>query len=202
MLVSNERLVGCSVLSLHVGGTIAKTVSPIIDPNELKVVAFFVDGAVVRGEEAGNILETKSIREFSSLGMIVDSADEFVNEGDVIRLDEIIALDFKLIGLLVETKRGTKLGKVVGFTMNVDNFMIQQIVVKRPFMKSFNDPELLIGRSEVVEISDYKITVKDEESKIRKNAMTKDFVPDFVNPFREQQLATADNRIPDVPDKQ
>ena len=77
------------------------------------------------------------------------------------------------------------------YTINTDGFMVQQLIVQRPIMKSFLDPELVIGRSEVVEINDDAIIVRDEESKIRVNATREDFVPNFVNPFREPRLSTA-----------
>lgn len=202
MLISDARISNYPVLSLHIGGEIARIISPIVDPNDLKIIAFFVSGAIVRGEEVGNILKTDSIREISKLGIIVDSADEFVEEGDVIRIDEILGLNFSPIGLKVESKKGSNLGKVIGYMINTENFLIQQVIVKRPMIKSFMDSELLIGRSEIVEVTDYKIIVRDEEDKIRQNAMKKDFVPDFVNPFREQRLATAESRIPDEPNTQ
>ena len=62
---------------------------------------------------------------------------------------------------------GKKLGKVIDYTATTDNFTIQQIIVKRPLVKSFVDPELTIHRKEIVEITDYKIIVKDEEKIIK-----------------------------------
>ena len=196
MLVANENLVNCPILSVHVAEEIAVTLEPVIDPDKLKIVAFFVDGPLVGVEDNGDILRVQDIREYSSLGMVVDSIEEFVKEGDVVALDKVLALNFSLVGLKVETKKGTRLGKVAGYIVNSENFAIQQIVVQRPFLKAFNDPELLVGRSEVVEVTDEKIIVKDEEAKIRENAVKKDFIPSFVNPFREPQLATFDNQNP------
>ncbi|MBQ3309507.1 hypothetical protein IJG78_02420 [Candidatus Saccharibacteria bacterium] len=207
MLINATKLVNCSVLSLHVGGKIAETTGLIIDPNDLKVAGFDLVGPDVGGEN-GTVLQPKDIREFSEIGMVVDSIDEFVKPEDVVKLDEVIKLNFTLEGIKVETKKGTKLGKVTGYTVNTENFLVQQLVVGRPFMKAFLDPELLIGRSEVVEVNDDKIIVKDEEDKIRKNAMTEDFVPNFVNPFRdvrlapEPELSQADSQTLDELDKQ
>ena len=113
-------------------------------------------------------------------------------------------LNFNLIGLKVETKKGSKLGKVSDYTVTDDNFSVQQIIVKRPLIKSFVDPELTIPRKEIVEITDYKIIVKDEEKVIRARAEKEDFIPNFVNPFRknEQDLAPADTKNPADIDKQ
>ena len=194
MLVNASRLVGYPVLSLHVGGPIAWTDAEVVDPEKLKIVAFLVSGPAIQNDpEAGDILETRDVREFSNIGMIVDSVETFVNEGDVIKLDKILKLNFSLIGLKVETKKGSKLGKVSDFVVDTDTFTVHQLIVKRPVVKAIIDPELTIPRKEILEVNDYKIIVKDEEEKIRKRATKDDFVPNFVNPFREPDLST--NRI-------
>lgn len=194
MLVNASRLRNYPVLSLHVGGPIAWVESEIVDPEKLKIVAFNVDGPAIKNDpEAGNILEARDVREFSNMGMIVDSIETFVNPGDVIKLDKILALNFALEGLKVETKKGTKLGKISDFIVDTETFTVIQLVVKRPIVKAFLDPELIIPRKEIVEVNDYKIIVKDEEEKIRKRATREDFVPNFVNPFREPDFSA--NRI-------
>lgn len=193
MLISANSLIRYPVLSMHIGGQIAFVTDLVIDPDNLKVVAFRVAGPEVGGE-VGDLLQTKDVREYSNLGIIIDSIDEFVNETDVIKLRKILEIDFSLIGKKVVTKKGSKLGKVVGYNISTDDFSIMQLQVARPILKSFLDPELLIGRSEVVKVTDDKIVVKDEESKIRQKAMSDDFVPNFVNPFREPNLSTTDTK--------
>ena len=187
------------MLSLHVGQPIAEVLEPIIDPNDLKIIGFVVRGGVIGGE-IGNILRVESVREYSDIGIIVDSEDVFVSRVDVMKIDEIMSLEFKLTGLKCVTKKGTKLGKIVSYTVDTGNFEIMQIVVQRPVLKSFIDPELLIPRNEIVEVDDYKVVVKDEEDKIRKRATKEDFVPNFVNPFRQPGFSTIDNQTPDEPD--
>lgn len=195
MLLSYTTLLNHPVLSLHVGGEVARLGLPIIDPSDLKVIAYQVSGPTIGGE-VGDILMVRDMRETDKIGAIIDSTDVLVNREDVLKIDKIMRLNFHLIGHKVVTKRGSRLGKVIDFTLNPDTFMIQQLVVKRPIAKAFFDPELLIGRSEVVEIDDYKLVVKDEEAKIREKAR-EDFQADFVNPFRQQRLATIDNKEPD-----
>ena len=183
-------------MSLHVGQMIAETLEPIIDPNDLKIVGFVVGGGVVGGE-IGNILRTESIREYSDVGMIVDSEDVFVSRIDVRKIDEVMSYEFQLVGLKCVTKKGTKLGKVIGYTVDLTTYDIMQVIVQRPVLKAFLDPELIIPRKEIIEVDDYKITVKDEEDKIRKRATKEDFVPNFINPFRQPNFSTADNQSPD-----
>lgn len=188
MLISSARLPGYPVLSLHVGGPVARIVSPIVDPHSLRIIGYRVDGPLI-GREAGEILPESSIRDFAPPGIIIDSTDELVNPDDIIRISEVLELHFDLVGLKVVTKKGTKLGKVANFTFDSDTGEIMQLIVQRPAFKAFIDPELTISRSEIVEVDDYKVTIKDEEAKIRKKAQA-EFVPNFVNPFREPDFAT------------
>ncbi|MBQ2637576.1 PRC-barrel domain-containing protein [Candidatus Saccharibacteria bacterium] len=191
MLMNGSRLINFPILSLHVGGAIARTARPVINPDNLKIIAYETIPTPLLDEEAGEILETRDVREFANVGMIVDSGDVFVNRGDVIKLDKILDLNFDLIGLKVETKKGTKLGKVLDYTVNTDDFSVLQLIIKRPAMKAFLDPELVIPKKEIVEITDYKVIVKDEEDKIRKKAVKENFVPNFVNPFREPDFSSS-----------
>lgn len=181
------------ILSVQDSGKIGTIASTIIDPDSLKIIAFRVHGAI--GSGGGNILDAGAIREYSEFGLVIDSTDELVRDDDVIKIKNVLELNFSLLGLRVETKKGSKLGKVLDFTVTKDNFSVQQIIIKRPAVKSFFDSELIIPRSEIVEITDYKIIVRDEEKVIKERALKEDFVPNFVNPFRKTEQAPAPDRI-------
>ena len=200
MLVMNSRLIGAPVLSVQAGGAIGKIISTIIDPNDLKVIAFRLEGPMINRQQ--NLLDVRSVREYSNYGFVIDNVDELVSEDDVIKISEILKLNFNLIGLKVETKKGSKLGKVQDFTVTSEDFIVQQIIVKRPAVKAFIDPELTISRNEIVEITDYKVIIKAEEKVLTEKAKKEDFIPNFVNPFRthEPGFAPTDTKIPDAQD--
>lgn len=199
MLVAGSKLAGYPVLSLHVGGEIARTKEPIIDPDGLKIIGYKLEGPLI-GSEVGDILDVNSVREFAASGMIVDSSDEFANRGDIVRMDKVMDLNFKLVGLKVVTENGKNLGKVGDYTVDADSFTIYQLIVRRPVLKSLLDPELTINRSQIIEVDDYKITVKNEEEKVTVEEKVKDFKPNFVNPFREPQFSQIQSQSPDEPD--
>ena len=183
MLVTASNLIGTPVLSMQSASTVGYIDAIIVDPNSFKIIAFYLSGPGVNKSQ--NILDVISIREYSSLGIVVDSTDELVSSTDVIKISKVIALNFSLIGMKVETRKHTKLGHIINFTTTNDNFSIRQIIVKRPLIKSFSDSELTIPRKEIVEITDHKVIVKDEEDIIKKRAAKEDFIPNFVNPFRK-----------------
>ena len=186
------------VLSLHVGGEIARTKQAIIDPEDLKIIAYTLEGAIIQNDpEVGNILDLADVRELSEKGFIVDSADVFTTRDDVVKLDEIMSLDFNLVGLKVVDQRGKKLGKIVDYTIDSGSFMVYQLIVQRPVMSSFIDPQLTINRSQIVEIDDFKVTIKHSTSQVKvkkpKEEPKEEFMPNFSNPFRKPDYAPSDD---------
>jgi len=60
--------------------------------------------------------------------------------------------------------------------------------------KALIDPELVIGRSEVQEINDTEIVIKSDENAAMKKSGSLDFVPNFVNPFKDgKYIAHSEN---------
>lgn len=184
MLIPGIKLLNSPVMSLQTGTMIAETDRAIIDPRKLQVVAYELSGPLL--DRHPSLLRTEDIRELADVGMIVDSSDELVSPDDIIKLKEIYELNFPLIGIQVVDDKKHKLGKVIGYTMELGNFVIQQINVKRPIMKSLGDTELLIHRSQIVSMTPSTITVKagkinSEPVKVATRA--------YVNPFRQSQGA-------------
>jgi uncharacterized protein YrrD len=190
MLLVGSRMIGARVLSLHVGGTVAQIKKPIIDPEDLKVIGYQLEGPIIKNDpDVGDILDTNDVREVSLDGFIVDSTDRFTTREDVIRFDKVMGLNFNLVGLKVVTQDGKKLGKIKDYTMDSTTFMIYQLIVDRPFMSSLIDSELTINRSQIIEIDDYKVTIKHDKAEVKvkkeKKAEAEEFVPNFTNPFRK-----------------
>ena len=202
MLVYDTKLIGTPVLSVRAGSAVSAVSEIIVDPNQLKVIAFRLNGGVVGG--GANLLDVSSIREYSSMGFVIDDVEELVTDDEVVRLSEVLELNFNLIGLKAESKSGSKLGKIMDYTVNPDDFLVQQLIVHRPTLKSFIDPELTIPRKEIAEVTDYKVIIKDEEKRIREKAAKEEFIPNFVNPFRnpESGFAPADTETPGDKGKQ
>lgn len=190
MLIEGSKLLKYPILSLHTASRIAEVKGLVIDPNFLKVVAFEISATSSR---QSLFLEASSVREFSKMGMIVDSDEEFVEKDDVIKLKETIDLGFSLDNMKVISKKKAMLGRIENFIINTEDFQIMQLIVKRPIYKALIDPELVIGRSDIHEINDSEIIVKSEEGTIMKKSGTLDFVPNFVNPFKDGKYIARGN---------
>ena len=199
MLLIGSKVANMPVLSLHVGGPIAEIREAVIDPEDLKVIAYTLDGPIIRNDpEVGNILDTQDVREISGSGLIVDSADRFTTREDVVRFDKVMDLGFRLVGLKVVTTDGKKLGKISDYTLDSSTFMIYQLIIQRPFMSSLMDPELTINRSQIVEVDDFKVTIKHDKAQVKmpkekKKAEPEEFVPNFTNPFRKPAYTEEDS---------
>ena len=190
MLIEGSKLLNYPILSLHTASRIAEVKALVVDPNFLRIVAFEISAV---SSKQRLFLDVTSVREFSKMGMIVDSDEEFIEQNDVIKLKETIELGFTLENMKVVTKKKTMLGRVEDFMVTTDCFQIMQLIIKRPIYKALIDPELVIGRSEIHEINDNEIIVKSEESTIMKKSGTLDFVPNFVNPFKDGKYIVRGN---------
>lgn len=166
-------------MSLQTGGQLAGVASLVIDPRNLTIIAFELEGPSL--DTKPSFLCLPDVRELSNLGLIVDSSDEFVGLDDVIKVKEVYEFQFTLNDKPVVDEKDHRLGKVTGFSVEPGSFLIKQLNVKRPLLKSLNDTELLIDRTQVVEVSDEKITIKNDE---REPAAVKPAVKTYTNPFR------------------
>ena len=183
MLLLGQRLLGTPVMSLQVGVKVAETVEPVIDPRNLTIMAYEVDGPLL--ETHPQFIRIADIRELSDIGMIIDSSDELVDIDDVIKIKEIRELNFKLVGIKVIDERGRKLGKVEDYSVDTDSFVIQQLSVRGGILNSFSSTGHMIHRSQITEISDAVITVKSTEKKLTSLETNGDIHRTYSNPFRK-----------------
>ena len=180
MLLLGSRLIDTPIMGLQTGTRLAITKSPVIDPSDLKIIAYEVDGPLL--VEHPSFIRIADVRELSNVGMIIDSNDEFVGIDDIVALKKIYELNFRLIGLNVIDESKHKLGKVNDYSLDTDSFIIQQLNVKRGIIKSLADTELLIHRTQIVEINDHTITVRTTAKKLE--PITKPNQLTYMNPFR------------------
>lgn len=180
MLLIGSRLIGMSIMGLQTGTRLAVTKSPIIDPSNLKIIAYEVDGLLL--SERPSFLRIADVREISNIGMIIDSNDEFIGLDDVIKVKEIYELGFNLIGLSVVDDKKHKLGKVESYNIDSDSFVIQQLEVTRSLIKSLSEASLLVHRSQIIEINDREIIIKSAAKKLE--PIIKNGQLNYMNPFK------------------
>ncbi len=186
MLIIGSRLINAPVMSLQTGSEIAKTEREIIDTANLKIIGYELKGRLLNKKM---MLRVEDIREISDIGMIIDSQDEIIAPGDVIKFDEIDRKGFMIVDMPVRDEKGRKLGKVSDYTLDIGSFMVQQLTVRRPILKSLNDVELIIHRSQIIEINNHAIIVKAEAGV--KDKIYAASPGAYVNPFRKSDTVAS-----------
>ena len=184
MLLPIKRFIGIPIMSLQTGAQLAKTAQPIVDPRQLKIVAFYVDGP--RLTEKNAVLHPEDIREFSDIGMIVDSEEQLMSTEGLVRLQEIINYGFELIGTRVEDEQGRKLGKVASYALDPESYYVQQLYTQPSLLKRVVSTALTIHRSQIVSITNERITVRSNT--VEQSSPVENVVKEFVNPFRSSAL--------------
>ena len=177
-------------MGLQTGSELGRLTTPVINPNTLAILAYEVEGPLL--DKSPSLLRIADVREFSDIGVIIDSSDEFVSPEDIIKLHEIYKQHFSPLGMKVIDEKNRKIGKVDGYTIETTGFIIQQLSVKRPFFKSLNDTQLLVHRSQITEINDEAIIVHSE-AKIPEPTLAK-VKSTYVNPFRKNPQAEHTDR--------
>lgn len=186
MLITIERMLNQPVMSLQTGQPLAKIDTPIVNPNNLKIVAFYVSGPMVDFSPA--VLFAEDIREFCDMGAIVDSSDNIMSPEGMVRLNEVIDYQFQLPGIPVFDENRRKLGKVESYVINPEDLRIQQLYLKPSLAKSLSIAHLTISRDQIIEVDNDKIVVKSPTVRDRvvgKVAQASENAVPFENPFRK-----------------
>ena len=191
MLIFKERLEHVPIMSLQTGSPIAETGDFIIDPRQLKVVGFYCKGPRLDVNPA--ILNVSDIREFSNIGLIVDSADVLMSPSDLVRLREVLDFRFTLDGKPVIDTAGNKLGQVATYTLDSTTLYVVKLQIRPGLLQSFKNAELIVDRNQVVEVNDQHLVVRDLREKEEEHA--KASAPLLENPFRRAPVesSTTDN---------
>lgn len=185
MLIAGSRLIDAPVMGLQTGSELARIRRAIVDPKTLEIVAYELEGPLLNLHPS--LLRIADVREFSDIGVIVDSSDEFVSPDDIIKLGDIYRLDFDPINMKVIDEKRHKIGKVIGYTIDTTGFVIQQLNVRRPLFQAINDPELLIHRTQIAAINDDAIVVHSR-AKVPEPVM-QTVRGAYQNPFRKNPQA-------------
>lgn len=189
MLLLASHLKNLPVMSLQTGSELAKIGDAIIDPSDLQIVAYAVHGPLLTAPSM--YLRVVDTRELSNIGFIVDSNYDFVESGDIIKLDELIHLGFSLFDKKVIDTKKRNLGRVIDYTIDVGTFQIQQLTVRRPLLRSLNDTELLVHRTQIREINNEVIVI---ESTAAAPEHTRQTSPgSYINPFRKSPEAAPES---------
>ncbi len=167
MLQLSATLINQPVMSLRTGGQVATTVTPILNPANLKIEGLYCDDQF---EPVQLVLLGQDIRDRIGNGFVIDDHEVLVESEELIRLQNVLKVQFELIGKPVFTDKKKKLGKVVDYAVDGSALFVQKLYVGQNILKSINNGQLSIDRNQIVEISDSKIIVKDPLQGVKDSA--------------------------------
>jgi sporulation protein YlmC with PRC-barrel domain len=158
MLQLSASLFNKPVLSLRTNTPVAQVSSALINPNNLKIEGFYCTD---RFNGKSMILLYQDIREFMSQGYAVNDHDVLSEPEDLVRLADIIKINFELIGKPVVTISKEKIGKVSDYAVEIETMYIQKIYVAQSILKNFTGGSLSVDRNQINEVTDKRIILND-----------------------------------------
>lgn len=169
MLLLSLKLLNQPILSLRTGGEVGIAHAPIINPDSLKVLGFYCTDKF-SGEEL--VLLAQDIREHIKRGFVVNDHEVLADPQDLIRLHDVLDLRFDPIGKAVVSNHKRALGKVSDYAVDSQTLNIQKLYVAPRLLKSLTGTSLSIDRSQVIEVNEKRIVVKEATSEETAPEMT------------------------------
>jgi uncharacterized protein YrrD len=154
-------------MSLRTGGQVATTLSAIINPNNLKVEGFYVQD---NRSKQRLVLLYQDIRDIIGKGLVIDDHEVLTEPDELVRLKDVMKIDFELLGKQVVTVGKKRVGKVSDYAAETTTMYVQKIYVSQSIIKNFTGASLSIDRTQIVEITNKKIIIQDLEGKVTEEA--------------------------------
>lgn len=158
MLSLGQPLENKSILSLRTGTPVGQALSPLINPNNLKIEGWHAED---RFDKRRGILLAQDIRDILPQGFVVNDHEAISDPSELVRLKDLLELAFEIVGKPVYTEGKKRLGKVSDYAFERDGFFIQKLYVAQNVLKNFSGGSVIVDRSQIVEITRRKIIVKD-----------------------------------------
>lgn len=167
MLKLYESTKEMGVMSLRTGGPVASLGEPIINPNNL-----FIEGWHVRDSRTNEnlVLLSQDVRDVLPQGLVINDHEVLAEPEELVRLKEIMGLNFRLSGLRVTTVGGKSYGKVSDFAFETSSFYVQKVYASQSLVKNFTGGMNSIDRSQIVEITNRRLVIEDPTEQVTANA--------------------------------
>jgi len=169
MLQLSQSLMNVPIMSLRTGGEVAVATVPIINPANLKIEGWYCQD---RFSKSNLILLSQDIRDVIKQGLVVNDHDNLSEPDELVRLKDILELNFELLGKPTFTANKERLGKVSDYAVEVETFYIQKLYLSQPLIKSFSGGTLSVDRTQIIEITNRKIVIQDPLKPVKGNAAT------------------------------
>lgn len=139
-------------------GKIARVSDIIIDTENGKIACFFVNAGKMKIITPSDIL-------FFGQAIIIGDPEDVIDAEDIVRVNEVINRDIRILKSKVQTQKGEVLGHIHNFIIDLKFFGLTKIVVYKSFFGLFKTQDLLISARDIVKIEKGLVTVKNKCAK-------------------------------------
>lgn len=171
MLQLSASITNRPIMSLRTGAPVGMALKPIINPNNLKIEGWFCED---RFSKQRLVLMSNDVRDIIAQGIVVNDHEVLAEPDEIVRLKDVINLNFDLIGKPVVSASKKKLGKVGDFATELKSLYIIKLYVSQSLIKSFSGGQLMVDRTQIIEITNRKVVIQDplqgQKNKIRGNS--------------------------------
>jgi uncharacterized protein YrrD len=163
MLLLSTKLHNIPLISVRSGVRIGTVLSPIINPHNLHIDAFWCE---VVNSKTNKILLDMDIRDFSIKGVLIDDHLGLSDPDELVRLSAILELEYIIEGKTVLASKH-KIGKVADYAIDHQSLYIQKLYVQPSVWKvNIGGTRLTFDRASVIEVTDTHVVVSGPEEKV------------------------------------
>ncbi|HPD98763.1 MAG TPA: hypothetical protein PLJ04_00720 [Candidatus Saccharibacteria bacterium] len=174
MLFFGSSFNGMPLMSLRSAAKIGTITEPVINPHNLHIDGFYAQA--MNGQRDGIVVDI-DVRDLSPTGMIIDDHEDIAEQEELVRLQPIITINFKLIGKNVYAG-SSKIGRVEDYVVDTKSLFIQKLYVQ-PSLLKLTSSQMIFDRQSIREVTDTKIVVSGPEVKDTQKVSSRFQAPSF-----------------------
>lgn len=158
MYTLESNLVGRPIVSLQTGQVVAWAGPPVLDMATLEVMAFTCH---TPHNNEPLLVMAADIRQYATDCLVIDDEEQLTSPEDIVRFRNTPDQQYSPLGKLVIADTGRRVGIVDDYNINLDTSRVHCLFIKQSFWRSWFAPDVIIDRTQIIDITPEKITVRD-----------------------------------------
>jgi len=155
MLIHAKKIIGLPIIESLSGTKIDTVENIIVDPEGGKVLALLISKSFFW--EKNRIVHFKDIIEIFADGVLVKTRDSIIEAEEVFKIGDILKRKIFLIGSMVLTQNGQRIGILDDFLFDT----LFQKILTLTAQKRFSSEKRIIGAERILSILHKKIVIRD-----------------------------------------
>jgi uncharacterized protein YrrD len=153
-----SQLIGARVILYQERALVVKVSRVLIDADNVALVVLAINPV---HQKATSYIPLGEVKGFGQKLIIVESLESLSEPADVVRIEKVLQNEPEIIGALVVTEGGQKIGKVDDATLDLKFSSLKKLYVSRSFLPDILGEQKIIDARQIVKIEKKKIIVSD-----------------------------------------